>query len=87
MRYRVGEKKEWDADSVKALRRHLKRTQQQLAQDLGVRQQTISEWETGTYMPRGASRTLLNMIAEGAGFKYETGPEAGEASETGQLGE
>lgn len=45
-------------------------TQQQLSEELGTRQQTISEWETGMYRPRGASRTLLNMIAERAGFEY-----------------
>ena len=45
-------------------------TQQQLSDELGTRQQTISEWETGMYRPRGASRTLLNMIAERAGFEY-----------------
>ena len=31
---------------------------------LGIRQQTVSEWETGAYLPRGGSLTLLNMIAE-----------------------
>ena len=66
--------KSWDAESVRALRKHLKRTQQEIAGDLGVRQQTISEWETGMYEPRGASRTLLNIIAERGGFKYATAP-------------
>ena len=45
-------------------------TQQQLSEELGTRQQTISEWETGMYRPRGASHTLLNMVAERAGFEY-----------------
>lgn len=58
-------------------------TQQQLSEELGTRQQTISEWETGMYRPRGASRTLLNMIAERAGFEYgSTAPgEAGSPAE------
>ena len=60
----------WSGDSVRALRRHLGLTQQQLSEELGTRQQTISEWETGMYLPRGASRTLLNIIAERAGFEY-----------------
>jgi DNA-binding transcriptional regulator YiaG len=47
-------------------------TQQELAEELGTRQQTISEWETGLYRPRGTSRTLLNMVAERAEFKYRT---------------
>ena len=63
----------WNGGRVRALRRHLNMTQQQLSEELGTRQQTISEWETGMYLPRGASRTLLNMIAEGAGFEYGTG--------------
>ena len=60
----------WSGDGVRALRRHLGLTQQQLSEELGTRQQTISEWETGMYNPRGASRTLLNIIAERAGFEY-----------------
>jgi len=46
-------------------------TQRQLAERLGVRQQTISEWETGMYKPRGASITLLSIIAERAKFEYQ----------------
>jgi hypothetical protein len=39
-----------------------------MAQVLGVRQQTISEWETGAYQPsRGRSRHL-DLVAEQAGF-------------------
>jgi len=46
-------------------------TQQRMADELGTRQQTISEWETGMYRPRGASSRLLTIIAERAGFDYE----------------
>ena len=67
---RRGQGQQWDADSVKALRDHLGLTQQQMSEELGTRQQTISEWERGIYRPRGVSRTMLNIIAEGAGFKY-----------------
>ena len=76
-----GSGKEWRAGRVRALRRHLKRTQQDLAQELGVRQQTISDWETGVYRPRGASRTLLNIVAERADFRYEVDSEDGADSE------
>jgi DNA-binding transcriptional regulator YiaG len=55
---------------VRALRRYLAKTQVELAQELGVRQQTVSEWETGVYEPRGASATLLSLVAERAGFAY-----------------
>ena len=61
----------WDAQRVKALRRHLGYTQQQLSDELGTRQQTVSEWETGMYQPRGASARLLSLIAERAAFRYE----------------
>ena len=63
-------KPEWDSSSIQALRRHLNLTQRQMADELGTRQQTISEWETGMYKPRGASATLLTMIAERANFVY-----------------
>jgi DNA-binding transcriptional regulator YiaG len=60
----------WDGQGVRALRQHLKLTQARLAEELGTRQQTISEWETGMYKPRGTSATLLTIVAERSGFKY-----------------
>jgi len=62
----------WDAGSVRGLRRHMDLTHEQLAGELGVRQQTVSEWETGVYRPRGASERLLTLVADRAGFAYET---------------
>ncbi len=44
-----------------------------MADRLGTRQQTISEWEQGMYRPRGASSTLLSIVAERARYEYETG--------------
>jgi len=70
----AGTKKQWDGDSIQALRRHLGLTQIELSTRLGTRQQTISEWETGMYRPRGASATLLSMVAEQAKFKYNAAP-------------
>jgi DNA-binding transcriptional regulator YiaG len=61
----------WDSGGVRRLRKHLGMTQQELAEELGARQQTISEWETGMYSPRGTSARLLTLIAERAGFVYE----------------
>ena len=60
----------WDGQGIRALRQHLKLTQARLAEELGTRQQTISEWETGMYKPRGTSATLLTIVAERSGFKY-----------------
>ena len=51
----------------------MKVSQEELAAQLGTRQQTVSEWETGRYRPRGASATLLAIIAEQAAFEYGTG--------------
>jgi len=64
---------QWDGQGIQKLRRHLEMTQRELSDRLGTRQQTISEWETGMYRPRGASATLLSIIAEQARFKYEAG--------------
>ena len=65
---------QWDGKRIQALRRHLDLTQSKMADRLGTRQQTISEWETGMYNPRGASGTLLSIIAEQAKFDYEVLP-------------
>ena len=73
----------WDAAQVRALRAQLGLTQARLAEELGVRQQTISEWETGAYQPRGASATLLGVVAEGAGFEYKVGAEGESKGEGG----
>jgi len=68
------DRQQWDSQRIQALRRHLGLTQRELADELGTRQQTISEWETGMYKPRGASATLLSIIAERAKFEYEAMP-------------
>ena len=67
-------RRQWDRQRIQALRRHLGLTQRELSDRLGTRQQTISEWETGMYRPRGASVKLLSIVAEQARFKYEAGP-------------
>ena len=65
---------------MQALRKHLASTQGEMAEELGVRQQTVSEWETGAYQPKGASVTLLSIVAERAGFHYKAGPSKGSAA-------
>ena len=49
------------------MRASLGLSQASFADEIGVRQQTVSEWETGRYEPRGASARLLGMLAESAG--------------------
>jgi len=53
---------------VLALRASLGLTQAGFAEEIGVRQQTVSEWETGRYSPRGASARLLTMLEERAPY-------------------
>ena len=66
-------KVKWDSERIRTLRRHMGLTQSELAEKLGTRQQTISEWEKGMYQPRGASSTLLSIVSDSAKFKYEAG--------------
>jgi DNA-binding transcriptional regulator YiaG len=54
----------WEAERVRTLRHRLGMTQAEFARELGVRQQTVSEWETGRYAPRGASARVLTLLAE-----------------------
>ena len=76
-----GERQVWDARQVRALRRHMGMSQQTLARELNVRQQTVSEWETDQYRPRGASERLLGMVAERAAFRYGEPAAEDEAAE------
>ncbi len=70
---RKGDTVIWNSDLIKSLRLHAGWNQAQLAEELGVRQQTISEWETSLYPP-GLSRSKhLNLVAERIGFKYGEG--------------
>jgi DNA-binding transcriptional regulator YiaG len=72
MEQRKSRRRQWDKEAVIALREHLNLTQKKLAEQLGTRQQTISEWEKGVYHPRGMSATVLNIVAERSGFVYQT---------------
>lgn len=72
---RKGNHSAWTADRVAALRARLGLTQTDFAEEMGVRQQTVSEWETGRYAPRGASAKLLSMLEERA--PYDTDPPRG----------
>jgi DNA-binding transcriptional regulator YiaG len=61
----------WDADLIKALRGHMDVSQAEFAEHMGVRQQTVSEWETGVYEPTRATCKHLMLVAEAAGFQYD----------------
>ena len=80
MAQRERRKKQWSKDEIRALRQYLSLTQVKLAEELGTRQQTISEWETGMYRPRGASAKVLSIIAERSGFAYRATEEHDESN-------
>ena len=80
MEQRKKKKRQWSKEEVRALRQHLNLTQMKLAEELGTRQQTISEWEKGMYQPRGASAMLLSIIAERSGFAYKAGKKRDESN-------
>lgn len=65
-------KYDWSATRIRALRRHLDMTQQEMSDELGVRQQTVSDWELGYHHPRGGMARLLTIVAERANFGYDT---------------
>jgi DNA-binding transcriptional regulator YiaG len=61
----------WDGNMVRALRAHMDLSQQELAGRMGVRQQTVSEWETGIYTPTRSRSKHLSMVAEKSGFELK----------------
>ena len=63
--------KKWNKTEVKKLRAHLGLSQDEFAQKLGCRQQTISEWELGLYQPKNAYSRLLTALAELHNYKGE----------------
>ena len=44
------------------VRKGLKLTQQQFAQEFGLELRTVQDWEQGRVLPTGAARTLLRII-------------------------
>jgi DNA-binding transcriptional regulator YiaG len=78
--HRSGDTILWDGQLVRALRDHMGMSQTQLADTLGMRQQTVSEWETGMYTPTRATSKFLTLVAERAGFTFGEGEEPTEKS-------
>jgi DNA-binding transcriptional regulator YiaG len=62
----------WDGEAIRALRTHMGLNQSAFADVLGVRQQTVSEWEHGVYAPTRATSNHLTRVAKEAGFFYTT---------------
>lgn len=59
---------DWSCHAIKALRVYKGLNQQQFASELGVRRETVSEWENSKYEPDRSKRKLLTLIAKQASF-------------------
>ena len=68
----------WTPSAIRALREYMNLTQREMADELEVRQQTISEWETSAHTPHRSMQKTLSMIAERVEFKYEDSLRTGE---------
>jgi DNA-binding transcriptional regulator YiaG len=54
----------WNSDSIKALRKEMGLTQAEFAEEMGVRRQTVSEWENNIYQPDRSTSKHLKLVAE-----------------------
>lgn len=68
----------WSAEEIKALREFADWSQQELANRLGVRQQTVSDWELGIHTSRRSMGKLLQMVAESIDYPYKSGADQNE---------
>lgn len=71
----------WDKAAIRALRKHMKLTQAQFADTLGVRRQTISEWENGAYLPDRSTVKHLALVAQTQAFEPQADGDAEAANE------
>jgi DNA-binding transcriptional regulator YiaG len=60
----------WNGELIKAFRRHLKLSQTEFADLLGVHQATVSQWENHVYLPTTATSKYLSLVAERSSFPY-----------------
>ncbi|MEL7141978.1 MAG: helix-turn-helix transcriptional regulator [Cyanobacteria bacterium J06643_4] len=65
---RNGEDIIWEQQAIRALRKHMGMTQAKFAAELGVRRQTVSEWENGVYEPDRSTAKHLELIARQKSF-------------------
>ncbi len=71
----------WNSESIKDMREWMQSTQEEFADRLGCRQQTVSEWETGRYKPRAMAVRLLDTLANANGYRKEVGARDKHASD------
>ncbi len=53
-----------DKNALRQLRLRLNMTQQQLATEIGIAMSTLSRWERGEGVPRGAALKLLQALSK-----------------------
>jgi DNA-binding transcriptional regulator YiaG len=53
---------EWTPARIQRLRKHLQLSQAELGKRMGVRQATVSDWETGKQTPSPMARRLLDQL-------------------------
>src|SRR5574337_158304 len=70
-RKKQSQQHQWTPENIRALRRHLGLSQTQFTEEIGILQQTVSICECGYHRPKGASITILNLLADKAKFKFE----------------
>lgn len=53
---------QWTGEKIREVRQAKGWSQQELADKVGCRMQTVSEWETGKYLPQNAYQKILSLI-------------------------
>lgn len=74
---------EWTPGRIQRLRTELGMSQAEFAERMGVRQATISDWETGKQSPSPMARRLLDRIAGARGEESNSSQEGSSTQETG----
>lgn len=64
----AGDGVQWNGELIKALRLHMGLTQAEFAEQIGVRQATVSDWEQSIHAPNRAISRYISIVAEQAGF-------------------
>ncbi len=59
------------SELVKALRRELKMTQEELAHELGITVGTVNRWENGRFRPSKLARATITDCAERHGLSVD----------------
>ena len=62
---------DWTPDRIRDFRKYLEMSQIKFAEMLGVRQATVSDWETGARTPLVMGQRLLDCLAEKHGFTLD----------------